>query len=52
MQVEVHDVKAHVARTSYAHNGVEVCAVVVEQAAGFVNYARDLFDVGFEKTER
>ena len=37
MQVEVHDVDAEIARAHHAEDGVEVGAVVVDQAAGLVD---------------
>ena len=41
----MYAVKAHVAGTNHAHNGVEVGTVIVAQTAGLVNKARDLQDV-------
>ena len=49
VQVEVHDVEAHVARAGDAHHGVEVRAVVVERRAGVVDDVRDLLDVRVEQ---
>ena len=42
VQVHVNDVEAHVGRPHSADNRVEIRAVVVEQASGFVHSARDL----------
>ncbi len=52
VQVEVHDVEAHVARAADAHDRVQVGAVVVEGRAGVVDDARDLLDVRVEEAER
>ena len=52
VQVEVHDVEAHVARPRDAHHRVEVGAVVVERGAHVVHDARDLADVAVEQPER
>ena len=51
MQVEVHDVEAHVAGPADAEHGVEVGAVVVEQPAGLVHEPGDLGDVLVEEAE-
>ncbi len=52
VQVEVHDVEAHVARAADAHDRVQVGAVVVEGGARVVDDARDLLDVRVEEPER
>ena len=52
VQVEVHDVEAHVAGPGDPHDGVQVRAVVVERRAGVVDDARDLLDVRVEEPER
>jgi hypothetical protein len=52
VQVEVHEVEAHVARPAVAHQRVGVRAVVVHQSAGRVHRRRDLVDVIFEQSER
>ncbi len=52
MQVEVDDVKAHVARPAAAENGVGVGTVVVQQAAGIVDDLGDFQNVFFEQAER
>ena len=44
VQIHVDDVEAHVAGADLAENGVEIRAVVVEQAAGLVHDARHLRD--------
>ena len=49
VQVHVDDVKAHIAGTNHAQDGVEVRAVVVEQSTDLVNLGRDLCDVFFEE---
>ena len=52
MQVEVHDVEAHVAWPRQAHHGVEVGAVVVEGGPYPVDDLGDLLDVGVEQAQR
>ena len=51
VEVEVHDVKAHVTGTDHAEHRVHVGAVVVEQAADTVHELRDLEDLGLEQAE-
>ena len=52
VQVDVHDVEAHVARARDAADGVQVGAVVVHERAGAMEDARDLLDVLVEEAER
>ena len=52
VQVEVHDVEAHVARARAAHHRVEVRAVVVQRRADAVDDLGDLLDVAVEHAER
>ncbi len=52
VQVEVHDVEAHVARAGDAHDRVEVGAVVVERRPDLVHDPRDLLDLRVEDAER
>ena len=52
MQVHVDDVEAHVAGAHLAEDGVEVGAVVVEQAAGVVDGFGDGFDLPLEERRR
>ena len=52
VQVEVHDVEAHVARPRDAHHRVEVGAVVIQRRAHPVHDRRDLLDVLIEQPER
>ena len=52
VQVHMRAVEAHVARACVAHDGVEVGAVVVAQAARLVDDAADLDDVGVKEAER
>ena len=47
----MNDVDAHVARTRDANKRVHVCAVHVNEAAGFVDDLADLFDVALEESE-
>jgi hypothetical protein len=51
MQVEVHDVDGQIAGADDAEDGVEVCAVVVDQATGFVDECDDLLDVLVPESE-
>src|SRR5204862_6002579 len=51
VQVHVHDVEPHVAGASHTQDGVQVGAVVVEQAADLVRGRGDLGDVLLEETE-
>ena len=48
MQVHVDDVEAHVARTHLAQDGVEVGAVVIQQATRVVDDLRHFLDAPFE----
>jgi len=52
VQVEVHDVKAHVAGARRAHDRVHVRAVVVAKSARVVDDLRDLQNVFIEDSER
>ena len=51
MQVQVNHIKAGVARADDAHDGVEVGAVIVAQAAGLVDNLGDLGDVRVEQAD-
>ena len=48
VQVDVHDVEAHVAGTGVTHDGVEVGAVVVAEAARLMHDVDELADDGVE----
>ena len=52
VQVEVHDVEAHVAGAHDTEDRVQVRAVVVEQAADLVDGRGDRVDLLFEEPER
>ena len=52
VQVDVHDVEAHVPGSRDAADGVEVRAVVVHQRTGTVEDVADLLDVLVEEAER
>ena len=41
VQVQVHNVKAHIPGTDHAHERIHVGAVIVKQAAGSVNQRCD-----------
>ena len=51
VQIEVHDVEAHVARTHGAQERVHVGSVIIEQASATVHQRRDLLDVFLEETQ-
>ena len=51
VEVQVDQVEAHVAGADHAHDGVEVGAVVVAQAAGVVDDLGDGQDVGVEEAQ-
>ena len=52
VQVEMHDVEAHVPRPDHAEHRVEVGPVVVEQAPHVVDHLGDLDDLLLEKPQR
>jgi len=52
VDVVVHHVETHIARPSAPEQGVQVCPVVVEQAADVVDHRRDFGDVALEQPER
>ena len=52
MQIQVDAVEAHVARTDDAHNGVQIRAVVIAQAARVVDNFRDFKDILVEDADR
>src|SRR5438105_1026607 len=52
VQIEVHDIEAHVAGPRDADQRVEVRTVVVEERTGVVRQLRDLQDVFLEDSER
>ncbi|MNI79051.1 hypothetical protein D3C73_1354820 [compost metagenome] len=51
VQIEMHNVEAHVSRTGYAHNGVGIGAVIIKQAAGLVDNFGDFDDLLLEQAE-
>ncbi len=51
VQVEMHDVKAHVAGADDPEDRIEVGTVVIEQSAGGVHRRGDLDDVLLEQAE-
>ena len=52
VQVEMHEIEAHIARPCVAHQCIGIRAIVIAQAAGFVHRARYLVDVVFKESER
>ena len=52
VRVEMHEIEAHVAGARVAHDGVRVGAVVVHEAAGFMNRRGNGGNVIFEEAER
>ena len=51
MQVDMHNVKAHIAGANNAHYRVQVCAVVIEQTACLVNDVGNLLNIALKQTE-
>ena len=51
VEIEVHDVEAHVARPDHAQQRVHVGAVVVEQAAAVMDQPGDFPDVTLEEAQ-
>ena len=51
VQVQVHDVKAHVSRTDHTQHRVHIGPVVIEQAAAGVYQRGDLHNLLLEETE-
>ena len=51
MQVEVHNVEAHIAGAHHAQERVHIGAVVVEQAAAFVHQGCDFLDIALEEAQ-
>ena len=45
MQIEVNDVKAHVAGTDHAHHRIEVRSIIITQTASFVNNLCDIQNI-------
>ena len=52
VQIDVHHVEAHIARSANAHHRVEVCAVVVHQAAAFMHEPCNFWNIFFKNAER
>ena len=52
VQVDVHNVEAHIARTAFAEKCVEICSVVIHQAASLMNEFRNLQDTRLEDAQR
>ena len=52
MQIDVHHVESHVARTAYAEHRVEVGSVVIHQSATFVYELLYFRYFALEETER
>ena len=51
MQVEVDNVEAHIAGAGNAHNGVQVGAVVIAQAACLMDDVRNFKNVAVKKAD-
>ena len=51
VEIDVHDIEAHVSRTRDAEHRVEVCAVVVHQSAAVVDELRNLRYLALEEPE-
>ena len=52
VQVQVNDIKAHVAGTGHACDRIQVCPIVIEQAPCRVNFLGNFLNVGFEQAHR
>ena len=52
VQVDVHHIEAHIARTTGTQHGVEVSTIVVHQTTTVVNKLCNLRDAGLEKAKR
>ena len=52
VEVQMDHVKAHVTRTDHAHDCVEICAVIVAQAAGIMNDFGDFQNVFVKQSYR
>ncbi len=52
VQVDMHDVEAHVTWTAGTQHGVEVGTVVVHQTACFMHHLGNVGDVGLEESQR
>lgn len=50
VQIEVNDVKAHVAGTDHAHHRIEVRSIIITQTAGFVNNLCDIQNIFIKDT--
>ena len=51
MQIDVHHVESHIARTAYAKHRVEVGSVVIHQSATFVYELLYFGNLALEETE-
>ena len=51
VQVQVHDVEAHIARTHLPQKGVHVGPVIIKQASASVDKVGDFTHMGLKKTE-
>ena len=51
MEIDVHDIEAHIARTTYAKHRVEVGAIVVHECATIVDELGNLRYLAFEESE-
>ena len=48
----MNDIDAHVSRARDADERIHICAIHVNQSAGFMNYLANLPDVLFKQSER
>ena len=52
MQINVHHIEAHIARTTSAQHRVQVGTIVVHQTTHIVNKFRNLRNTGLKKPQR
>ena len=51
MEVDVHDIEAHVTRATGTQHGIEVGTIIVHQTTTVVNELCNLRDTGLEEAE-
>ena len=52
VQIHVNNIETHVARPDLAEDRIEICAVVIQQAAGIVNQLAHFQNLLFKYTQR
>ena len=51
MEIDVHHVEAHIARTAYSEHRVEVSTIIIHQTAAVMHELSDFRDICFEETQ-